>query len=232
MTIVGVIRNERVQRDLRAPVDEIAYVPIAQAPRMQVKLPVRTRGDADGRGAGDSRSASASSIRSWRSPTSAPWKRSGSGSLSGLTEPVVADRHLRGAVGAARRARPLRRRRRTASAQQRREIGIRMALGARSNDVLSMVVRHALAPIGIGLGVGLAGAVGLTRVTQSLLFEVSALDPCAFAIAAVSMMAIGRARGADPGPPRHARRSHHRPAVGITATALPPLGELCSLPVR
>ena len=46
MTIVGVIRNERVQRDLRAPVDEIAYVPIAQAPRMQVKLSVHTVGDA------------------------------------------------------------------------------------------------------------------------------------------------------------------------------------------
>ncbi len=66
-----------------------------------------------------------------------------------------------------------------------------MALGARSNDVLSMVVRHALATIGIGLGVGVGGAVGLTRVTRSLLFEVSALDPSAFAIAAVSMMAIG-----------------------------------------
>ncbi len=35
-----------MQRDLRAPTDEIAYVPIAQAPRMQVKLAVRTRGDA------------------------------------------------------------------------------------------------------------------------------------------------------------------------------------------
>ena len=75
--------------------------------------------------------------------------------------------------------------------QQRREIGIRMALGARSIEVLAMVVRHALAPIGVGLGVGIASAVGLTRVTQSLLFEVSALDPVAFAIAAVTMMAIG-----------------------------------------
>ena len=55
MTIVGVIGNERVRSDLRAPAEEIAYVPIAQAPRMQVKLAVRTRGDADGRRAGDSR---------------------------------------------------------------------------------------------------------------------------------------------------------------------------------
>ena len=46
MTIVGVIGNERVRSDLRAPAEEVAYVPIAQAPRMQVKLAVRTHGDA------------------------------------------------------------------------------------------------------------------------------------------------------------------------------------------
>ena len=46
MTIVGVIGNERVQSDLRAPDEPIAYVPIAQAPRMQIKLAVRTHGDA------------------------------------------------------------------------------------------------------------------------------------------------------------------------------------------
>ena len=46
MTIVGVIANERVRSDLREPDEPIAYVPIAQAPRMQIKLAVRTRGDA------------------------------------------------------------------------------------------------------------------------------------------------------------------------------------------
>ncbi len=78
MTIVGVIGNERVQRDLRAPVDEIAYVPIAQAPRMQVKLSVHTARRRGRRRAGDSRGGPADRSVSWRWPTSARWKRSGS----------------------------------------------------------------------------------------------------------------------------------------------------------
>jgi len=114
------------------------------------------------------------------------WKRS----LSGLTEPVWLI-GIFAAVAALLAALGMYGVIAHTVAQQRREIGIRMALGARSNDVLSMVVRHAMAPIGIGLGVGVASAVGLTRVTGSLLFEVSALDPGAFAIAAISMLAIG-----------------------------------------
>ena len=75
--------------------------------------------------------------------------------------------------------------------QRRREIGIRMALGARARDVLSQVLRNALTMILVGLVAGLAGAVALTRVVKGLLFEVSALDPLAFTVAAVGMTAIG-----------------------------------------
>ena len=78
MTIVGVIRNERVQRDLRAPVDEIAYVPIAQAPRMQVKLSVHTIGDAAAAVPAIREAVRADRSDRWRWPISAPWKRSGS----------------------------------------------------------------------------------------------------------------------------------------------------------
>ena len=77
MTIVGVIGNERVQSDLRAPNDAIAYVPIAQAPRMQVKLAVRTRGDAMAALPAIREAVRHSSIRGSPLPTSAPWKRSG-----------------------------------------------------------------------------------------------------------------------------------------------------------
>jgi ABC-type antimicrobial peptide transport system permease subunit len=45
--------------------------------------------------------------------------------------------------------------------------------------------------VGAGLGLGLAGAAALTRVTKSLLFEVSALDPTAFAAAAAAMALLG-----------------------------------------
>jgi ABC-type antimicrobial peptide transport system permease subunit len=75
--------------------------------------------------------------------------------------------------------------------QQRREIGIRMALGARSADVLSHILRNAFSMVVVGLAIGLAGAFALTRFMKSLLFGVSVLDPLALAVACVSMTLIG-----------------------------------------
>jgi putative ABC transport system permease protein len=75
--------------------------------------------------------------------------------------------------------------------QQRREIGIRMALGARPGDVVAHTLRSALSMLMVGLGVGLAGAFALTRALKSLLFEVSALDPSALAVACLSMTLVG-----------------------------------------
>ncbi len=75
--------------------------------------------------------------------------------------------------------------------QQRREIGIRMALGASSGDVLSHTLRSAFSMLMVGLAGGLAGAFALTRVLKSLLFQVSALDPVALAAACVLMTLVG-----------------------------------------
>jgi putative ABC transport system permease protein len=75
--------------------------------------------------------------------------------------------------------------------QRRREIGLRMALGAGAGDVLSHVLRNAAWLVLLGLGIGLAGGLALTRVMRTLLFEVSALDPLAFTVAAVAMMLVG-----------------------------------------
>ena len=61
--------------------------------------------------------------------------------------------------------------------QRRREIAIRLALGARQGEVRRMFVRHALALVAIGVAIGLGAAAGLTRLMASQLFGVSPLDP-------------------------------------------------------
>ena len=64
--------------------------------------------------------------------------------------------------------------------QRRQEIGIRMALGARSSNVLSMVMSQGFAVAALGLLIGVVGAIFLTRLLRTLLFNVSATDPMAF----------------------------------------------------
>ena len=64
------------------------------------------------------------------------------------------------------------------------EIGIRMSLGARRHDVIAMVIGEGLRSVGLGVALGLAGALALGRLMQGLLFDVSATDP--FTLAAVS----------------------------------------------
>src|SRR5258708_9809322 len=66
--------------------------------------------------------------------------------------------------------------------QRRREIGVRMALGAERQDVLRLVLTRALRIVVAGVIVGLAGAVGVTRVLQTFLFGVTPTDPIAFTI--------------------------------------------------
>jgi hypothetical protein len=75
--------------------------------------------------------------------------------------------------------------------QRRREIGVRMALGAARRDVLRLVLTRALRIVVAGLIVGLAGAVGVTRVLQTFLFGVTPTDPIAFTIVTLLLMAVG-----------------------------------------
>jgi predicted permease len=75
--------------------------------------------------------------------------------------------------------------------QRRREIGVRMALGAERRDVLRLVLMRALRIVAAGLIAGLAGAVGVTRVLQRFLFGVTPTDPVAFTAVTLLLMAVG-----------------------------------------
>jgi ABC-type antimicrobial peptide transport system permease subunit len=75
--------------------------------------------------------------------------------------------------------------------QRRREIGVRMALGAQRRDVLRLVLTHALRIVVVGVMLGLAGAFGVTRVLQRFLFGVTPTDPIAFTVVTLLLIAVG-----------------------------------------
>jgi predicted permease len=89
-------------------------------------------------------------------------------------------------------------------AQRTQEIGIRMALGARSSDVLGLVVRQGMGLALAGLLVGMAAAVAVTRLASPLLVNVSATDPFIFSAAAFFLAIVALAATYVP-----ARRAAH-----------------------
>jgi putative ABC transport system permease protein len=167
----------------------VAYVPLAQAPRQDIKLVVRTHSAPEtvmpgireavrqidpNLPLGDvmtMQQVKEQSILWARQPT---WVL---GTFAGVAA-LLAALGLYGVLA-------------HAVTQQRREIGIRMALGADSGDVLLHILSSAFAMLVVGLAAGLAGALALTRVLKSLLFQVSALDPAALAVACLVMTVVG-----------------------------------------
>ncbi len=78
-----------------------------------------------------------------------------------------------------------------AVAQRRREIGVRMALGAERRDVLRLVLMRALRIVAVGVIAGLAGAAAVTRVLQAFLFGVTPTDPIVFTIVTLLLVTVG-----------------------------------------
>jgi predicted permease len=189
--IVGVIRSERVASP-GYPDPAVVYVPLAQVPSTRVQFVVRGSGNAA------VLPAIREAVRAV-DPTLplgevATMEQVWAGTLSGISRPawligafaamalLLAAIGLYGVIS-------------HSVTRQRREIGIRMALGAQSGDVLARVLGNALALVAIGLAFGLAGAILLTRLMKSLLFEVSPLDPLTLALACITMVLIGLLAG-------------------------------------
>jgi ABC-type antimicrobial peptide transport system permease subunit len=95
----------------------------------------------------------------------------------------------------------------TIVSQYRKEIGVRIALGAAWLDILRLVVMRGLVVSAVGVGVGLLGVLGGARVLRQFLFSVTPTDPIAIGGAALMMLLIAavacylparRAAGEDP----------------------------------
>lgn len=97
--------------------------------------------------------------------------------------------------------------------ERRREIGVRMALGARSADVVRMILKQSALVVGAGLVVGGVGAVWVTRFLSPFLFDVDPLDPLAIGGAALGLVA---AAGLAAWLPAH-RATHVDPMAALRA---------------
>jgi ABC-type antimicrobial peptide transport system permease subunit len=77
-----------------------------------------------------------------------------------------------------------------AVSRRTREIGIRMALGARQRDVLRLVLRQGLLLVTLGLALGLGAAVVSTRLIRGLLYDVGTTDPVTFAVVVLLLIVV------------------------------------------
>ena len=188
--IVGVARSERI----KGPGEDtppVAYVSLAQVPRGHFKIIVRGGGppaslmagvrQAIGRvdpglAVGEVRTLEQVRARSLSGARQPAW-------LIGVFALAAAFLAALGLYGVLSQM----------VTQQRREIGIRMALGARSGDVMSRILGNGARMIAVGSILGLAGAFATTRVMENLLFEVSALDPAALITACAATVLVGLA---------------------------------------
>lgn len=186
--VVGVIRSERTGNPGEAD-PAVIYVPLAQVPSMQVKLIVRAASNWPGlmtairqavretdpnMALGDIKTLHEVRSRGLSSVSEPAW-------LIGCFAGVAAMLAALGLYGVLSHA----------VTQQQREIGIRVALGAGQREVVSGVLRNAMSMALVGLGIGVGGAVGLTKLLRAFLFEVSPLDPLALLGSGAAMMMIG-----------------------------------------
>ncbi|HET7631169.1 MAG TPA: ABC transporter permease, partial [Gemmatimonadaceae bacterium] len=186
-TIVGVTANTRLEGVGEAPYPQ-AFVPMAQAPQHSMYVVVRTAGDPatllpalrrvvkdldPGQPIAD---VSTMAQRTRRALAPAQLNSALIAVLS-LIALALAGVGIYGVVA-------------YTVAQRRREIAIRLALGATGGQVLRSIVQRAMLPAVLGVGIGLAVAVSTVHLVRGLLFDVSSFDPVTLAGAAALLLAV------------------------------------------
>jgi predicted permease len=177
--IIGVIKDTKY-RNLKEQIPRTVYVPFAQAGVRTAErtLHVRTAGEPKNLIAAIRREAKALdkdlpiyNVRTFTELTAEAMSQerviATLSSFFGLLALLLASIGLYGVMA-------------YAVARRTREIGIRLALGAKTGDVLRLVVRQGMALVVIGLVIGLAGALALTRFIAGQLYGVGATDPATF----------------------------------------------------
>lgn len=186
--IIGVIRSERTGNPGEAD-PPVVYVALSQVPSTEVKLVVRTQSnvpapltmirqavrDVDpNMSLGDIRTLHEVQSRGLSNVSEPAW-------LIGCFAGVAAMLAALGLYGVLSHT----------VTQRQREIGIRVALGAGRREVVSQVLRSSMSMAAVGLAVGLAGALALTKLLRAFLFQVSPADPVALAASGALLGAVG-----------------------------------------
>ena len=184
--VVGVVRHVRQQRLTGTPRGQI-YMPYRAATRDHLSFVLRTAGDPSAF-AGPARSA----VQTLDAELAVGKVRPLGDYLDGALRParftmVLAS--LFGALALALAAVGIYGVVATTVAHRRRELGVRLALGATPGRLVRQLVREELVPAAIGLAIGAAGAVAVSRLLRALVFGVSAIDPVTFVAAALILPA-------------------------------------------
>ena len=202
MTVVGLVKDER-HNGITAVIKEKFYVPYAQFPRARggdaargMTLVVRTAGEplalANPVRTEVRRLDPRMPIANVRSMTEVVDASLATPRLTGSLLAIFAGLALvLAAIGVAGVLAYL-------VSRRRREIGIRMALGASRANVLGLVVRRGVAYAGVGILAGVAAALFLTRLMEGLLFGVAPRDPATFAAVTVLLLGIAVAASLIP----------------------------------
>jgi putative ABC transport system permease protein len=193
--VVGIVGDAQVSA-LGADVEMVMYFPYAQRPSLNMSLVARTLGSAAGV-AGPLRAA----IRSLDADvplTELPTMDQVLSRSLAFQRTVAAALGLFAAVAVLLAALGLYGVLAFFVAQRSREIGVRIALGASGPSVLGLVMRRGLVLVGAGLVVGVAGALGATRLLRTMLFQVGAADPVTFLAVSLLLLVVALAACAVP----------------------------------